>query len=157
MAVLKVMTPSHAIPQICHPSSAAERWVSYVFGACRSERDPKTLGIWARQVAVSYTTLCESCRLIGVKPRQARDFTRVLRLLIMPSFEPPYLTSFMDISDRRTLDSILENAGFSYNIFISRRISVLSFLDSQRFISSENAGLKIIREVITRESSLMSA
>jgi hypothetical protein len=136
-----------AIPQIAQPTSTAERWASYVLGACVSARDPRTLGIWARQVAVSYTTLCESCRLIGVSPRCARDFARVLRLILMPSLDACDLTCLLDISDRRTLDSILEKAGFGRGATVSAPITVTSFLDNQKFIALENAGLGIIRAV----------
>jgi hypothetical protein len=133
--------------QIAPPTSTAERWASYVFGACKSDRDPRTLGIWARQVAVSYTTLCESCRLIEVAPRYARDFARVLRIVLMPSFYPCKLASFLDISDRRTLDTILEKAGFGHHATFLRDVSIVSFLDNQQFISRENAGLRVIRDV----------
>lgn len=135
------------IPRIAQPTSTAERWASYVLGACTSARDPKTLGMWARQVAVSYTTLCESCRLIGVSPRYARDFARVLRLLLMPPLDTCDLTCLLDISDRRTLDSILKKAGFGRPASFSGQVSVVSFLDNQQFIARENAGLRIIRAV----------
>jgi hypothetical protein len=139
---------AYVIPQIAHPTSTAERWASYVLRACESERDPRTLGIWAREVAVSYTTLCESCRLVGVSPRAARDFARVLRVLLMSSFGPCIVTSFLDISDRRTLDSILRKAGFGSHAILSGDVSVVSFLDSQQFVAIENPGLKIIRDVL---------
>lgn len=148
MSVLQpVLEPTASRPEIVHPTSTAERWASYVLGACKSERDPRTLGIWARQVAVSYTTLCESCRLIEVAPRYARDFARVLRLIVMPSFDPRELASFLDISDRRTLDSILQKAGFGHHATFLRDVSVLSFFDNQQFIPRDNAGLRIIRDV----------
>src|SRR5580765_36522 len=83
------------VPEIARPTSVAERWASYVLGACKAERDLKTIGIWARQVAVSYTTLCESCRLIDVQPRHARDFARVLRIILMPEFDFRRLGSFL--------------------------------------------------------------
>lgn len=135
------------VPQIAHPTSAAERWASYVLGACRSDRDPRTIRIWAREVAVSYSTLCESCRLVGVQPRCARDFARVLRVLAKPSSDICQLTSFLDVRDRRTLQAILQNAGFQCHAPILRQISVVSFLEQQQFIAHENAGLMIIREV----------
>jgi len=131
-------------PEIANPSSVGERWASYVLGACKSERDPRTLGIWARQVAVSYTTLCESCRLIDVQPRYARDFARVLRLLITPSFDCRQLATFLDISDRRTLWSILQRAGFGDHPPSSPQVSVTTFLENQQFISQENPGLRIL-------------
>jgi hypothetical protein len=136
-----------AIPQIIHPTSTAERWASYVLGACKSDRDPRTLQIWAHQVAVSYTTLCESCRLIEVAPRCARDFARVLRLIVMPSFDPCVLGSLLDVGDRRTLDSIVQKSGFGQHTTFLRQVSVVSFLDSQHFIARENTGLKVVREV----------
>ena len=136
-----------AVPEITNPTSAAQRWATYVLRACKATEDPRTLAKWARQAAVSYTTLCESCRLIDVRPRHARDFMRVLRLVIMPSFEPGQLASFLDISDRRTLETIVQNAGFEHPAILSGPLSVAAFLDHQRFIGSENAGLRVIRDV----------
>lgn len=134
------------IPEISQPSSMAERWASYVLTACKSERDPRTLAIWARQVGVSYTTLCESCRLIDVQPRQARDFTRVLRIILMPAFDFRQLASFLDISDKRTLDSILQTAGFGQLVPMPHHMSVEYFLENQQFIAAENPGLIILRD-----------
>ena len=138
-----------AFPEIGHPSSTAERWASYVLGACKAARAPRTIGIWARQVAVSYTTLCESCRLIDIQPRQARDFARVLRILLMPAFDFRKLASFLDISDKRTLDSILQKAGFGQQATLSDHVSVSFFLNNQQFIAHENPGLIVIRGVVT--------
>jgi hypothetical protein len=135
-----------ALPEIGPPTSMAERWASYVLVACKSARDPRTLGIWARQVCVSYTTLCESCRLIDVQPRQARDFTRVLRILLMPLFDSRKLASFLDISDKRTLDAILQTAGLGQPATLSRHITARSFLDNQQFIARENPGLIVLRD-----------
>lgn len=143
-------TGNHApctFPEIANPSSTGERWASYVLGACKSEKDPRTLGIWARQVAVSYTTLCESCRLIDVQPRHARDFARVLRLLITPAFDCRQLATFLDISDRRTLWSILQRAGFGDHPPSSPQVPVTTFLENQQFISHENPGLRILSRI----------
>lgn len=137
------------IPQIAHPSSTAERWASYVLRACKSEKDLKTLGMWARQVGVSYTTLCETCRLIGAQPRHARDFVRILRIVTRPSLDLGQFGSVLDISDRRTLETIMENGGFRGCGNLSRPVSVAIFFDNQRFISCENAGLKVIRAAFT--------
>jgi hypothetical protein len=138
------------IPQIVHPTSVAERWASYVLGVCKSERDPRTLGIWAQQVAVSYTTLRENCRLVGVQPRHARDFARVLRVVVKSSFDSYFgsfqLASVLDVGDRRTLESILQNAGLPHATAL-RQVSVVSFLDNQRFMMHDNAGLRIIYDV----------
>lgn len=148
MAIVGLATQSAlAIPEIAHPISTAERWASYVLGACKAERDPRTLGIWAHEVGVSYTTLCESCRLIGVQPRHARDFARVLRVIVQSSLYSCQLASLLDISDRRTLHGILQNAGFSHHENLSREVSVTGFLNQQQFITPDNAGLTIVRDV----------
>jgi len=144
---LAIQPSASIIPKIDHPTSAAERWANYVLRACKATEDPRTLGIWARQAAVSYTTLCESCRLIDIQPRYARDFVRVLRVVTMPSFDSGQLASFLDISDRRTLESIIKNTGFRDCAIVPRPVSVMSFLDGQRFISRENAGLQVIRDL----------
>jgi len=141
------------LQKVDHPASMAERWGSYVLAACKSERDPKTLAIWARQVGVSYTTLCESCRLINVQPRHARDFARLLRGILMPEFDFPKLASFLDISDKRTLDSILQKAGFGPHGTFPRHISVSCFLDNQQFITRENPGLIFLRDVLAEVGS----
>ena len=147
MPIVGTQSIISVIPEIADPVSTGERWASYVLGACKAERDPRTLGIWAHAVGVSYTTLCESCRLIGVRPRHARDFTRVLRVVVQPPLHSCQLASLLDISDQRTLQSILQNAGFQGDATISLQISVLSFLDRQQFITHHNAGLTIIRDV----------
>jgi len=134
-----------ALPQIISPTSVAERWASYVLGACRSARDPKTIGIWARTVAVSYTTLCESCRLLGIQPRHARDFTRILRILLIPGCDFQQLASFLNVSDKRTLDAILQKAGFGPHTILSYSLSVIPFLNNQQFIMHDNPGLKVIQ------------
>src|SRR5882762_7770020 len=95
MSTYRTLRPSiaYVIPEIPHPTCTADRWASYVLKVCKVERDPKTLGIWAREVGLSYTALCESCRLIGVQPRQARDFARVLRIILGPCFLGPYFST----------------------------------------------------------------
>jgi hypothetical protein len=137
-----------AIPQIAQPTSAAERWANYVLGACKSTRDPRTLSIWAHQIGVSYTMLCESCRLVDVQPRHARDLARVLRVIMMPSFRCRQLATFLDISDRRTLNSILQKAGIREDSAFSQQASIAAFLDNQQFIAPDNPGIRIIREVL---------
>jgi hypothetical protein len=133
------------IPQITHPTTMAERWASYVLGACKADRDPRTLGLWAHEVGVSYTTLSESCRLIEIVPRHARDFARVLRIIATPSLDSYQLASFLDISDQRTLDSILQKAGLVQRVALVQDLSVVRFLDNQRFVAPENTGIRVLR------------
>jgi hypothetical protein len=64
---------------------------------------------------------------------------------IMPSFDSRQLATFLDISDSRTLCSILDKAGFERHAAFFRHTSVASFLDQQQFIARENTGLEVIR------------
>ena len=48
------------------PRSISERWALYVSKACEADGDLRTLGAWAAFVGLSYSSLCESCRLVGV-------------------------------------------------------------------------------------------
>lgn len=140
-----------AMPAVSPPASTAERWAHYVLGACRSEKDSRTIAIWAREIGVSYTTLCESCRLINVQPRQARDFARFLRIILMPSFDPRQLSTFIDISDRRTLNSLVRKAGLGTDAGPSNHISVFDFLRNQRFIPMHNPGLNVLCELLFKK------
>jgi hypothetical protein len=152
---IEVQPRGYPIPQILQPTSLAERWADYVFRGCKSDKDLKTIDIWARQVAVSYTSLCETCRLIGIQPRQARDFTRILRAITRSSFDSLQIASLLDVSDRRTLESILTNAGFPQHMRYPQPISILAFIDNQRFISRANVGIRIIRDCIVRTENIL--
>lgn len=55
----------------------------------------------------------------------------------------------LDISDRRTLKTLVTRAGLSLNDD-THRISVEQFLASQRFVPSGNAGLAVLRALLLR-------
>jgi hypothetical protein len=139
------------IPQIVKPSSIAEKWASYVLVGCKSPKDLKTIAIWAREAATSYSSLCETCRLIDVQPRHARDFCRILRIIVKSSMEPSFSTQWihlLDVSDRRTLNSILGRAGFQQPTNGRLQLSIKSFLLRQQFIEQNNAGIKIVSDLL---------
>src|SRR5438876_6556088 len=77
---------SEAGPASITPRSVVERMVAYVVKVLDSHGDGangdfKTIDEWAKRVGVSYSTLCETCRLLGIRPLDARDFARVLSAL----------------------------------------------------------------------------
>lgn len=131
------------IPQIAgQPRSPAQRWVHFVIAACHSEHDPRTLGEWARCAGVSYSSLCESCRLLDIRPHFARDFARGLRALIRAREWqcPPEL--LLDFRDRRTLNGFLARAGSSFPDLTAG--SVALYLEEQLFIPYTNQGLRLL-------------
>jgi ActR/RegA family two-component response regulator len=136
-------------PADAHARSAAERWALRVLTACSSEGDLKTLEDWARFVGVSYTSLCESCRLLEIRPHDARDLCRVLRAVLRRSVEQCRPELLLDVSDRRTLAKLLARAGFQFGSSLSS-VSAEEFLSSQRFVAARNEGLIELRKLLQR-------
>jgi DNA-binding response OmpR family regulator len=129
------------------PRSAAERWAGHVLKACESEGDLKTVGDWATCARVSTSSLCESCHLLGIQPRDARDFARILRALIKAGIHHCEPEVLLDVSDRRTLTTLLQRGGVVTRT-PSGALSVGEFLRTQRFISGDNEGLNILRTLL---------
>jgi hypothetical protein len=127
------------------PRSAAERWAALVLQACRSEGDLKTLADWAAFVGVSYSSLCEACRLVEMRPRDARDLVRVLRAIIKSSKEGVDAAVLLDVRDRRTLRTLLNRAGVAAHEI---HVSVDQFLSDQKFVVTNNVGLIALRRFL---------
>lgn len=129
------------------PRSAGERWALHVLRACESESDLKTLEDWATFVGVSYTSLCERCGLVGIRPHDARDLSRMRRAVLKASVEGCRLDVLLDIGDRRTLNALLTRAGLG-NGASTRHVSLQAFLDGQRFVPADNEGFVLLRQVL---------
>jgi hypothetical protein len=137
------------------PASAAERWAMYVFRACAATGDLKTLEAWAECVGVSYTSLRESCSLLDIRPHDARDLTRMLRAVMRSTLDDCPPSALLDISDRRTLKSLLERSGVAARTRPSE-ISVDQFLSAQRFVPTANAGLRALRKMLASAGGVAS-
>lgn len=66
-----LLTGLHGAPRLI-----PERWALHVLKVCEADGDLRTLGAWASFAGVSYSSLCESCRLVGIQPLDARDLAR---------------------------------------------------------------------------------
>jgi CheY-like chemotaxis protein len=130
------------------PRSAAERWAMLVLHACRSDGDLKTLADWAAFVGVSYSSLCEACRLIEVCPRDARDLVRVLRAIIKSTNDGVNPAVLLDVRDRRTLRTLQEKAGMVAQDICT---SVEQFLNDQQFVARDNVGFIVLRRLLDPE------
>jgi CheY-like chemotaxis protein len=128
------------------PRSAAERWARHVLRACESEGDLKTLADWAKCVGVSYSSMRESCRLLDIQPRDARDLVRVLRAVIKSRYDHCAPNVLLDVSDSRTLGTLMNRAGMS--VTPGSCVTVKEFLLSQRFIARENEGLRVLEQLL---------
>jgi FixJ family two-component response regulator len=139
----------HLSPRTKHgrPRSAAERWAMLVCKACESDGDPKTLEDWADCAGVSYSSLRESCRLLDIRPHAARDLVRVLRAVIRSHDHGCPPSVLLDVSDIRTLDSLLTRAGIRSEAQIGP-VAVERLLDVQRLVDKENEGVRILRQLL---------
>ena len=142
-----VSEPRAPGPDVLLVSGApARRWAGYVMGATSAPADPRTLGDWSRAIGVSRSVLVESCARLGIVPRDARDLTRVLRL-VRRGDEPWDPEAALDVADRRTLRVLLERAGLT-GAALQRRPTPLQWLARQSFVSSSNPGLAALRQLV---------
>ena len=132
------------------PRSAAERWAMYVLKGCESNGDLKTLEDWASYVGVSYSTLCESCRLVGIRPLDARDLMRLLRAVMKAPGDCCHPATLLDVSDRRTMKSLLDRAALADG---AHPISVPpeQFIYTQKFVAGDTEALGVL-QVLLAES-----
>jgi DNA-binding response OmpR family regulator len=142
----------HAPPAVAHrdgrgtddmrPGSAAERWALHVLKAAESPKDLKTIEDWAECVGVSYTSLRESCHVLGIPAREARDLMRVLRAVIKSRRHHCSPEVLLDVSDGRTLEKLLRQAGLTGEA--AHRATPHQFLRDQHFVPRDNAGVRIL-------------
>jgi FixJ family two-component response regulator len=128
------------------PRSVGERWASYVVRAISAPGDLKTLDDWARFLGVSYSTLCETSRLVLVRPHDARDFMRVLRALVRSATCRIELS--LDVSDSRTMRNMLSRSGLTSNV-VDPHGRLDRFWRCQTFIDHNNDVLALVRSALT--------
>jgi hypothetical protein len=121
-----------------------------VLKACESRADIRTLDDWAACVGVSYSSLCESCRLLRIRPHDARDLARMLRA-ILASRGQSDIGVLLDVSDTRTLKSLLTRAGL--NPGSNAPIFVEHFLERQQFVPAGNEGLNVLKQLLAARSA----
>ena len=125
----------------------ASRWARLVIDACAADRDLKTIGEWSRFVGQSPGTVREICRLVEISPSGARDFMRMLNALRRSiSYHCP-LGSLLDVSDRRTLDRLMRQAGLDRESDIE---SLRAFFERQQFLPRDHVAVQAVRQMLMR-------
>jgi hypothetical protein len=130
------------------PRSVAERWATFVLQSLDAPGDLKTLRHWATFVGVSYSSLCEICRLLEIRPHAARDLSRMLRALIESKRHGCPPEALLDVSDRRTITTMFDRAGIVRGS--SAHLTLDEFLDCQQFVPAANEALVVLRGLIDR-------
>jgi ActR/RegA family two-component response regulator len=139
--------PARGPAERLQPRSSAERWARHVLKGCEAVGDIKTLAAWALAAGVSYSSLCECCRVNGIQPLDARDLTRVLRAVTQSRSYGCDVIELLDIGDRRTLRALMARAGLEGG---GRDVGVERFLGAQRFVPGTNAALLQLTALLRR-------
>lgn len=132
---------------LARPKSAAERWACLVLRGCECEYDLKTIRQWASVAGISYSALTESCRLVGIRPYDARDFLRMLRALAHAGGRVENLEHGLDVNDHRTLKTLFDRAGLPLD-GATGTVSLRAFIDRQQFVDPECEAVRWMLRVI---------
>lgn len=134
------------------PSPVAQRWATYVHKACTAPGDVRTLSLWAKCVGASETMIAESCRMLQIKPHDARDLARALYAMRRSVHWRCSPSVLLDIADSRTLRAFEQRAGLWFQP--TRQVDVLAkFLDSQQFVKSESPGISALFQLLERDTA----
>src|SRR5947207_919562 len=90
---------------------------------------------------------------MGIQPRDARDFVRMLRAMIkgdLDSCDPEVL---VDVGDRRTLRALLERSGLAAGTKAGT-VSCTEFFRNQQFVSIQNEGLILVQTLLNARRAL---
>jgi CheY-like chemotaxis protein len=131
--------------------SVARRWATLILRTIDATDDPKTLLSWSKYLGVSRSMLCESCALMHVSARAARDFARMLRAICRSGekWEPETL---LESADGRTLKKLLAAAGFRASV--GRTLTVPEFLERQTYIPEGSPGMIAVRALLFGDRAL---
>jgi FixJ family two-component response regulator len=134
-------------------STVAERWAQLIVCVCRADRDPKTLQAWAHLAGLSYTSLRELCRMLGIRAHDARDLARMLRALILARRGRCTPAMFLDVRDQRTLRVLFVRAGID-SLSDALDCSLDDLLRRQTFVEAGHPALLALRASLSLPSAV---
>jgi hypothetical protein len=113
---------------------ATERFVEIVWRGVQSAEDPRTIRLWAHVSGTSRSPLSTLCRMLGISPRGARDFTRLFRALVIAHGiahgHSSALHDVLDEDESATLLELFDRAG----VECSPTLTPLEFLERQQLV-----------------------
>lgn len=142
-----------SMPADAFHSTAAERWAQLIVCVCRADRDPRTLQAWAHLAGLSYTSLRELCRMLGIRAHDARDLARMLRALILARQRRCRPAMFLDVRDQRTLRLLFVRAGV-HTFSDQSEWSLDEFLRRQTFVDAGHPALVALRASLSLPSAV---
>jgi CheY-like chemotaxis protein len=127
---------------------AAARWARAVVAVIDAPRDPRIFAGWSGMVFVSIGVLRQWCRRVGIRPRRALVFVRLLRATYLKGKAGHNLANVLDITDRRTLDGLLTYAGLSREQELPS--GTAEFLERQSLVGDVELLAHVRRTVLDR-------
>jgi DNA-binding response OmpR family regulator len=131
------------------PNSATEHWVAMVLKALEAERDIATADHWAHHAGISRSRLRDLCALVGIPGKDALDFTRVLRAVVLTRRHACRIELLLEAGDPRTLERLLDRGGLALDL-PPGAVSADLFLRGQKFIPADHEVLRVLRTALTR-------
>ena len=116
--------------------NAYARWAPLVADMISAPNDPRTLGLWARHVGASTSTIRARCKAADVAVLASRDLGRLLRVVARSSpgergWDP---AAELESCDPRTLQRMLVRGGLAAWPLAAAPPSVDWFLERQGFV-----------------------
>jgi hypothetical protein len=127
------------------------RWARFVLTGALASEDVGTIAHWAEEAGASCTTVREACRIVGVRPRDARDLTRALYAARRAAEHRCDPLALLSISDSRTVRVFLRRAGPQFAA-IDTTEALLSLLSTQQFVPSSHVGVRALMELVAHGS-----
>jgi hypothetical protein len=90
---------------------------------------------------MSYSSLSDLCKMAGLRPKDCRDFARVLRAVVQADRQGCQFEMLLDVADWRTLKHLADSAGLHLGQAPGAN-SVAVLLRTQQFIDQQHPVLK---------------
>ena len=130
------------LSRIPEPNGTVDRAAWLITKSCTSDADLPTFARWATFVAMSSTQLRSTFYFAGVVPRDARDFMRILRLLVHSKGSCHAVAVGLDCRDYRTLRCLLQKAGLAASclrgIDSFETLAPNGFIERQKFLPPDH-------------------
>ena len=129
--------------------NAYTRWARLVVHNVSCSTDPRTLALWSEHAGVSEGTLRARCAACGVGVAAARDFSRLLRVVMRsqhgdPGWDP---ARHLEARDPRTIHRLLVGAGLVNWPHGGPPPAIDQFLDHQHLVHNR-AVVAAVRQAI---------
>ena len=126
---------------------ASHRVATAMSLAISAEEDPNTLKKWSQAAGASQATLRSWCFMAHVRPKEALDFTRVLRAIVLNQNFRWDLFEVFDVSDPRTLERLLHRGGVEFLLSCDVAPPPERFLAAQCYVRNQHV-LETLRAML---------